>query len=68
MLNFNMGVCVCVCVGGGGGGAGGYFYVNAFCNAIFFEFRVKHQTSFLPNKQNLEEYFHRQHFNANIFI
>ena len=52
MLNFNM----CVCVGGD------YFYVVVFI-AIFFEFRAK-----LPDKQNLEEYFHRQHFNANIFI
>ena len=65
MLNFNM----CVCGGGGGGrGVGGYFYVVDLYNAIFFEFRVKHQTSFLPNKQNLEEHFHRQNFNANILI
>ena len=67
MLNFS----VCVCVGGGGGGGGGggsrvLFWVVVF-NA-FFDFRAKHQIVFLPNKQNLEEYFHRQHFNANIFI
>ena len=57
MLNFN--ICVC---GGGGEGAGGYFYVVVLYNANFFEFKVKHQISFLPNKQNLKEYFHRQHF------
>ena len=57
MLNFNM----CVCGGGGGGvGAGGYFYDVVLM--LFFEFRVEHQIIFLPNKQNLEEYFHRQHF------
>ena len=52
MLNFN----VCVGGGGGGGGQGGYFYVVVF-NFIFFEYRAKHQIIFLPNKQNLEEYF-----------
>ena len=38
MLNLHAFVCVCVW----GGGAGGCFYVVVF-NAIFFEFRVKHQ-------------------------
>ena len=63
MLNFNV-------FGGGGGrgqvwGAGvggrGLFLCCCF-NAIFFELRAKHQIIFLPNKQNLEEYFNRQHF------
>ena len=63
-------MCVCVCVWGGGGGGGGgkgLFYVVVF-NAIFFEFRARHQIIFLSNKQNLEEYFHQQHFNAIFFI
>ena len=50
-----------VCGAGGGGGGGmGLFFVVVF-NA-FFEFKAKHQIIFLPNKQNLEEYFYRQHF------
>ena len=60
MLNFN--ACVCVW----GGGVGGYFYVVDF-NAIFFEFRDKHQNHFLAKKQNSEEYFHRQHFKREYF-
>ena len=50
----------CVCVGGGGGGGKGAI-LWVFCNAIFFEFRAKHQIIFFLNKQNWEEYFHRQH-------
>ena len=46
--------------GGGGGGAGGYFYVVVLM--LFFRIQSLHQVNFLPNKQNLEEYFHRQHF------
>ena len=57
MLNFS----VCVCVGGGGGGGRWVLFLLLFL-LLFFEFRAKHQIVFLPNKQNLEEYFHRQHF------
>ena len=33
----------------------------------FFEFRAKQQIILLPNKHNLEEYFHQHHmYNANI--
>ena len=35
---------------------------------LFFEFRAKHQITFMPNKQNLEEYCIDNIFNANIFI
>ena len=42
-------------------GATGLFLCCCF-NAIFFEFSAIHQIIFLPNKQNLEEYFNRQHF------
>ena len=69
MLNFNVCgcVCVCVCVGGGGGGGQGAIFMCVFFMLFFFEFRAKHQIIFLTNNQNLEEYFHRQNFNANIF-
>ena len=64
MLNyFNM----CVCGGGGGGGLEAIFML-LFYIMLFFRIQSLHQISFLPNKHNLEEYFHRQHFNANIFI
>ena len=58
MLNFNVCVSVCVCVGGGGGGGRG-LSLCCFFNPIAFEFRANHQIIFLPNKKNLEEYFHR---------
>ena len=51
MLDFNLWVCVW---------GGRYFCVLFKC--YFFEFRAKHQIIFLPNKQNLEEKFHRQRF------
>ena len=66
MLNFS----VCVCGGGGGGQGANFVFVvvaaavvvvvvlNAFSNSEL----AKHQIVLLPNKQNLEEYFHRQHF------
>ena len=56
MLNFSM------CVGGGGGGRWLFFFVVVVAFNAFFEFRAKHKIVFLPNKQNLEEYFHRHHF------
>ena len=56
MLNFS------VCVGGGGGGQEAIFVAVVVVFNAFFEFRAKHQIVFLPNKHNLEEYFHRQHF------
>ena len=34
---------------------------------LFFEFRAKHQIIFLPNKQNLEEYFHRQYLYTPVY-
>ena len=52
MLNFS------VCVGGGGQGGN----ISVVVLNAFFEFRAKNQIVVLPNKQNLEEYFHRQHF------
>ena len=58
-------VHVCVCVWGGGGG--GHFLLLLFL-MFFFEFRAKRQIVFLANKQNLEEYFHRQHFKCEYFI
>ena len=61
-----------MCVCGGGGGSGGLFVVVVvvvvvFNGFFFFEFRAKQQIVFLPNKQNLEEYFRRQHFQCKYF-
>ena len=47
---------------------GGCFDVVVFCNAIFFEVRAKTQIIFLPNKWNLEKYFHRQHILIPFFL
>ena len=63
-------MCVCVCGGGGFRGLFFFFFfvvvvvvvVVVVFNGVFFEFRAKQQIVFLPNKQNLEEYFRRQHF------
>ena len=55
-----------VCGAGGGGGRGLFFVVVVF--NVSFEFKAKHHIIFLPNKQNLEEYFIDNIVNANIFI
>ena len=52
MLNFNL-CCVCF--------QKGAIFMLLFFVILFFEFRAKHEIILLPNKQNLEEYFHRQH-------
>ena len=59
---------MCVCGGGGGGGGQeAFFYVDVLYNAIFSNSELNTKVSFLPNKQNLEEYFHRQHFKREYF-
>ena len=44
-------------------GEGGRVIFMLLYLMLFFEFRAK----FLPNKQNLEEYFHRQHLQREYF-
>ena len=38
-----------------------------FINTIFSKSELKTQIVFLPNKQNLEKYFHRQHILLDYF-
>ena len=39
-----------------------------FLMLFFFEFRAKYQIIFLPNQQNLEEYFHRGYLPSSILM
>ena len=54
-------ICV-VCVG-----KGAVFMLLIFVMYFLFEVRAKNQIIFLPNKQNLADYFHQQHSNTNIY-
>ena len=65
MANFNM----CVCGGGGGEGGGGrrLFYVVVLYDANFSNSESNTRSVSCQNKQNMEKYFHRQHFQREYF-